>query len=82
MFLLDVIPFENTWPYEKVMKDIYFSECPYCETESVLLHLKESDLKRAKEGIKTLVVMPCCRHKMTILEADDDYFWTDEKLRK
>ncbi|WP_078429995.1 hypothetical protein [Alkalihalobacterium alkalinitrilicum] len=79
---MDVIPFENTWPYEKIMNDIYLSECPYCEAENVLIHLKARDLQRAKESIKTIVVMPCCNHKMTILEADDDYFWTDEKLRK
>ncbi|MGO4888937.1 hypothetical protein ACJ2A9_14370 [Anaerobacillus sp. MEB173] len=77
-----MIPFENTWPYERVVNDIYIDQCPYCEQESILTPMKKSDLERAKEGIKTILIMPCCHHRMTILEADDDYFWTDEKLRK
>lgn len=77
-----MIPFENTWPYERSGKDIYIGECPYCRTENVLTHMKEADLIRAKEHIKTLLIMPCCLEKMTILEADDDYFWSDERLRK
>ncbi|MED1563446.1 hypothetical protein AJ85_18470 [Alkalihalobacillus alcalophilus ATCC 27647 = CGMCC 1.3604] len=79
---MDVIPFVNTWPYEKQMKDIYFHTCPFCEEEHVLTNLKARDLERAKESIKTILIMPCCHEKMTILEADDDYFWTDQRLRK
>lgn len=77
-----MIPFENTWPYERVINDIYIQQCPYCNEENVLTSLKNSNLERAKEGIKTILIMPCCNSKMTILEADDDYFWTNEKLRK
>ncbi len=77
-----MIPFENTWPYERSGKDIYLHSCPYCGTESVLTSLGNDDLNRAKEGIKTYLIMPCCLEKMTIIEADEDYFWTTERLRK
>jgi hypothetical protein len=73
--------FEYTWPYEKVMGDIYLHQCPYCHKESVLTGMKERDFKKAQEEIKTILIMPCCHHKMTILKADDDYFWTTEALR-
>ncbi|WP_100405304.1 hypothetical protein [Bacillus solitudinis] len=79
---MGIIPFENTWPYERQYNDIYFHSCPYCESDYVLTHMKLRDLKRAKEGIKTLLIMPCCNSKMTIMEADDDYFWSTERLRK
>ncbi|MCD8500459.1 MAG: hypothetical protein LRY71_00685 [Bacillaceae bacterium] len=77
-----MIPFENTWPYEKSGKDIYIDRCPYCESNHVLTNYKHSDLEKAKEHIKTYLIMPCCLEKITILEADDDYFWTTERLRK
>lgn len=77
-----MIPFENTWPYEWSGKDIYIDKCPYCSSEHVLTNYKNTDLDRAKEAIKTYLIMPCCLEKMTIVEADDDYFWTTEKLRK
>ncbi|WLD92683.1 hypothetical protein [Alkalihalobacillus sp. AL-G] len=73
--------FRTTWPYEKMMKDIYIQQCPYCKTENILTSLKEEDLDQAKEGIKTHLIMPCCHSKMTILRADEDYFWTTEQLR-
>lgn len=76
-----MIPFSNTWPYEKMGKDIYIHTCPYCQKENVLTNMKATDLARAKESIKTILIMPCCHEKMTILEADDDYFLTDTKLR-
>ncbi|GAF64916.1 hypothetical protein [Alkalihalobacillus trypoxylicola] len=79
---MDVIPFINTWPYEKQINDIYIHTCPYCDEEQVLTHMKTRDLARAKEGFKVILIMPCCNEKMTILEADDDYFWTDQPLRK
>ncbi|WP_246589128.1 hypothetical protein [Desertibacillus haloalkaliphilus] len=77
-----MIPFENAWPYERMYDDIYIQECPYCGSENVLTNMKQEMLERAKEGIKTLLIMPCCNGRMTILEADDDYFWTNESLRK
>ncbi|WP_017726399.1 hypothetical protein [Halalkalibacterium ligniniphilum] len=79
---MDVIPFENTWPYEKQFDDIYLHECPFCGEEQVLTHMKPEVLEQAKEGIKTSLILPCCHGKITILEADEDYFWADEQLRK
>ncbi|MFC4737098.1 hypothetical protein ACFO4L_10915 [Bacillus daqingensis] len=79
---MKVIPFDHTWPYEIQMGDVYVDECPYCGASSVLTHMKQSTLKRAREGVKTRLNLPCCRSTMVILEADDDYFWADEPLRK
>jgi hypothetical protein len=76
------IPFENTWPYEKQMGDVYFTACPYCSAENVLTNLSNNGLNRAKEGVKVRINLPCCHQTMVILEADDDYFWTNESLRK
>lgn len=75
------IPFEHTWPYERQMGEIYVSECPYCRQDNVLTHMKDASLERAKEGVKTRINFPCCHKTMVILEADDDYFWTNEPLR-
>lgn len=71
----------NTWPYDRMMKDIYFHECPYCSKGNVLTNMKEQDLEHAKEGFRTYLIMPCCHSKMTILKADEDYLWTNEQLR-
>lgn len=75
------LTFEYTWPYERMMNDIYISECPFCKTDNVLTSFKEEQLELAKEGVKQRLIMPCCHGKITILNADDDYFFTDEKLR-
>ncbi|MCM3714063.1 hypothetical protein [Halalkalibacter oceani] len=79
---MDVIPFSHTWPYERQFDDIYFQSCPFCGQENVLLNMKKSELNQALEGIKTSVNLPCCRGRLTILEADQDYFWTNKPLRK
>ncbi|WP_100400107.1 hypothetical protein [Bacillus sp. FJAT-44742] len=79
---MKLIPFENTWPYDKMMEDIYLNECPYCHQHNVLTHMSVEDLERAKEEIKTNMVLPCCHTKMIILKADEDYFWTTDHLRK
>ncbi|PSL44460.1 hypothetical protein B0H94_10871 [Salsuginibacillus halophilus] len=79
---MDVIPFQHTWPYERVMEDIYFDTCPKCGREQVLTHLKPHSLKAAFEGVKTSLNLPCCHATLTILHADDDYLWTNEPLRK
>jgi hypothetical protein len=73
--------FSHTWPYERVMGDLYLTECPFCGSRSVPLHLKKEAFERAKEGIKTEAVLPCCHEKLTILRIDDDYLWTDRALR-
>ncbi|MDR7072887.1 hypothetical protein [Fictibacillus barbaricus] len=75
------LTFEYTWPYERMMNDLYVSECPFCKASNVLTSFKEEQLALAKEGVKQRLIMPCCHGKMTILNADDDYFYTDEKLR-
>ncbi|MCD8511033.1 MAG: hypothetical protein LRY73_15005 [Bacillus sp. (in: Bacteria)] len=75
------IPFDHTCPYEKQMGEIYIGECPYCKSSNVLTHMKEESLEKAKDGVKQRLNMPCCLKTMTILEADEDYFWANEKLR-
>lgn len=75
------LSFDHTWPYEKQMGEIYVDTCPYCGESNVLTYMKAATLKRAKEGVKTRLNFPCCLQTMTILEADDDYFWADEPLR-
>ncbi|WP_179295609.1 hypothetical protein [Bacillus sp. FJAT-45350] len=77
-----ILPFNHSWPYEKMMGDIYFRHCPYCEEENVLTGMKKRDFENAKDGVKTLLIMPCCHGRLTIIEADEDYFWTQEELRK
>ncbi|MBP3949894.1 hypothetical protein [Bacillus suaedae] len=77
-----MIPFINTWPYERLFDDIYIQTCPFCGADNVLTNMKKSEFKRAQESIKTILIMPCCNARMTILEADQDYFWTDKPLRK
>lgn len=76
-----MLSFKNTWPYERVANDIYFNECPYCRENNILLPIQKRDFLNATEGVKTHLVLPCCHQKMTILHADEDYFWSDERLR-
>jgi hypothetical protein len=47
-----MIPFENTWPYENMMGDLYVAECPFCDAENVLLLLKPSELPLIRDGKK------------------------------
>ncbi|NEU30068.1 hypothetical protein GN156_04650 [bacterium LRH843] len=79
---MDVIPFINTWPYERQFNDIYLHACPFCQQENVLTDMKKSDFNKALEGIKVNLNLPCCHERLTIIEADQDYFWTDRPLRK
>lgn len=76
-----MIPFENTWPYEKIMGDLYVSECPFCKAENVLLLLKPKELPDIRSGKKRLMVFPCCHNKITIIDADQDYLLADSRLR-
>jgi hypothetical protein len=80
--VMDVIPFENTWPYERMSGDIYFDECPFCGERHVLTSMSLEALELAKEGVKVSINLPCCRGRLTVLEADDDYLWTNQALRK
>jgi hypothetical protein len=77
-----MIPFENTWPYDRIMGDLYVSECPFCKAENVLLLLKPRELSHIRDGKKRLMVMPCCHGRMTIIDADQDYLLADGPLRK
>lgn len=76
-----MLDFHHSWPYERVMKDIYFEECPFCHASPVLIPIKEEAVNRAFEGIKTHVVMPCCHNKIVIEKMDRDYIWSREPLR-
>ncbi|MBM7646081.1 hypothetical protein JOD45_002306 [Scopulibacillus daqui] len=73
--------FHHTWPYEKMMGEIYLNECPFCHESSVHIHMKKDDFEKAFEEVKTHVVMPCCHEKLVILKMDDDYIWSDRPLR-
>ncbi|WP_410772056.1 hypothetical protein [Fontibacillus sp. BL9] len=77
-----MIPFEKTLPYDIIMGDVYVQECPFCGRNNVLLPIKPRDITNAHEGIKKLLVFPCCGNKVTILDSDADYLLTDTKLRK
>ncbi|WP_096190038.1 hypothetical protein [Evansella halocellulosilytica] len=76
------IPFDHTWPYDLQMGEVYLSQCPYCGESNVLTHMSKESLLLAKDKVKQRLNLPCCLKTMTILEADDDYFWTNEKLRR
>jgi hypothetical protein len=77
-----MIPFANTWPYETMMKDIYVVECPFCQSQNIILPLKPSELQEIHEGKKKLLVFPCCYNKVTVIDTDVDYLLTDTPLRK
>lgn len=77
-----MIPFENAWPYDTVMGDIYVTGCPFCDAENVLLPLKPSELPLIRDGKKKLMVFPCCHNKITIIDADSDYLLTDKPFYK
>lgn len=76
-----MIPFENTWPYEHIMGDLYVSYCPFCEAENVLLPLKPNELPDIQDGKKRLLIFPCCHSSVTVIDADRDYLLTNRLLR-
>ncbi|NEW08421.1 hypothetical protein GK047_20700 [Paenibacillus sp. SYP-B3998] len=77
-----MIPFSNTWPYEIIMKDVYVAECPFCHSSNVLLPLKIRELTSIHEGMKKLLVFPCCYNKLTLVDTDRDYLLADCPIRK
>ncbi|RXZ84760.1 hypothetical protein EBB07_01710 [Paenibacillaceae bacterium] len=77
-----MIPFEKSWPYDKVMNDIYVSSCPFCHADNVLIPLRPQELADVRTGKKKLLVFPCCHQKLTVIDADADYLLTDTVLRK
>lgn len=76
-----MIPFQNCWPYERIMGDLYVASCPFCDAENVLLPIKPYELPDIRDGKKRLLVFPCCHHKITIIDADQDYLLADIPLR-
>lgn len=76
-----MIPFNQTWPYDLVMGDVYVHECPFCSSRNVLLPLKPRELKTIREGKKKLLVFPCCGKKLHVLDCDNDYLLTDKVVR-
>lgn len=76
-----MIPFENTWPYERVMQDFYVNSCPFCHAEQVLIPLKQREIKSIQTGTKKLLVFPCCYSKLQIIDIDEDYLLADTKVR-
>ncbi|MGO4532011.1 hypothetical protein AB4Z30_23270 [Paenibacillus sp. 2TAF8] len=76
-----MIPFENSWPYDVIMGDIYVQQCPYCSANNVLLPLKPKELIRIREGKKKLLVFPCCNSSMTVIDTDNDYLLSSRPVR-
>lgn len=76
-----MIPFQNTWPYDIIMGDIYVQHCPFCTTTNVLIPLKPQELDIIHEGKKKLLIFPCCHNKITIIDTDSDYLLGDQPLR-
>jgi len=77
-----MIPFENTWPYDKIMNDVYVPSCPFCNMDNVLIPLRIKEISEIQHGKKKLLVFPCCHSKVTIIDMDPDYMLADEQLRK
>lgn len=77
-----MFPFENTWPYERIGQDVYFQTCPFCQAANILLPLRAKDLSDLQEGTKKLLVLPCCRNKLTLTGADHDYLLASLSLRR
>lgn len=76
-----MIPFDRTWPYDIVMNDVYVPECPFCGQSNVLLPIRPVELDDVRSGKKKLLVFPCCRNSVTIIDADSDYLLTNRRLR-
>lgn len=78
-----MIPFENSLPYDIVMRDVYVPECPFCSRRQVLLALKPADINELKGAArKRSVVFPCCHTRVQFVDADNDYLLADRALRK
>lgn len=76
-----MIPFNKALPYDVTMGDVYVPDCPFCGKSNILLNMKPKELKLIHEGKKKLLVFPCCYHKLTVLDCDDDYLLTDTIVR-
>lgn len=76
-----MIPFDQTWPYETIQDDVYLTSCPFCPAENVLIPLQPQEFESIHLGQKRLVVFPCCRNKITLIDVDQDYLLSDRPLR-
>lgn len=76
-----MIPFSKTWPYDKLMGDVYVHACPFCGTENVRLPLKPRELQVIHEGKKKLLVFPCCSNRLNVVDTDSDYLLFDQEVR-
>jgi hypothetical protein len=76
-----MIPFERAWPYDIIMGDLYVPSCPFCHTDNVLLPVKPAELPEIRDGLKRLLVFPCCHNKVTLIDSDGDYLLTNRVLR-
>ncbi|UHA74653.1 hypothetical protein [Paenibacillus sp. 481] len=75
-----MIPLANTLPYDEQMGDI-IAQCPFCGQDHVLLPLKPKDITIIQGGKKHLLVFPCCHHRVTIVDADQDYLLANCAIR-
>lgn len=64
------------------MGDVYFLSCPICGSDNVRLPFKPEDVKEVREGVKKLLVLPCCHESFKIVDSDSDYLLADRPLRK
>ncbi|WP_379159059.1 hypothetical protein [Paenibacillus sp. sgz5001063] len=76
-----MIPFSHTWPYDIVLGDMYVQYCPFCDKENVLLPMKPDELKLVRDGKKKLLVFPCCKTSLTVIDNDADYLLFDRSVR-
>lgn len=76
-----MIPLENTIPYDEMMGDLFVDCCPFCQKNHVLISIKPKEIQLIQDGMKRLLVFPCCYHKVTIVDADQDYLLADRAVR-
>lgn len=77
-----MIPLSHTWPYDLIGDDVYVQSCPFCEARNILLPFRRKDLEEIQSGVKRMLVLPCCRSRLRIVDADRDYLLTDKPLRQ
>ncbi|MGN7763533.1 hypothetical protein [Paenibacillus sp. 22594] len=76
-----MIPFSHTWPYDIILGDMYVQYCPFCDKENVLLPMKPDELQLVRDGKKKLLVFPCCKTSLTVIDDDADYLLFDRSVR-
>lgn len=76
-----MIPFSHTWPYDILLGDLYVQYCPFCDKENVILPMKPKELQTVRDGKKKLLVFPCCKTSLTVIDTDADYLLFDRAVR-